>query len=361
MSELSVISPDQMFSRLEFFADRGENIYFHGASGIGKSTIIKAFAKYAAEKAGLTFYEVDKDPAPANLEKAYAYIEFLTGSQDVLDIKGAPEIVDGKTAFRASDQLPDETVHGKFGMWFLDEIASGGASVTNALSMIIEAKKSGAYVFPANWFIAAASNRKKDHANIQKIGAQVNNRFGHFEVEATAASWSAYRIGRGSTGLVPAFIRFRAQLLHHFVKGDIAFCSPRVWEKVDRYWDDFDDVDFRQSVVASWVGVGPAMELEGFSKIVANMVSWKDIKASPDTVNVPDRHDDQGLATIWALIGVVGKNVDRDSLDAAVTYIRRFDIEFQEVFFLDLKAKQPKLLDTTTVSQWRADNPNSGI
>jgi hypothetical protein len=216
-------------------------------------------------------------------------------------------------------------------------------------------------VFPANWFITAASNRKKDHANIQKIGGQVNNRFGHFVVEATAASWSAYRIGRGSTGLVPAFIRFRAPLLHHYTKGDIAFCSPRVWEKVDRYWDDFDDADFRQSVVASWVGVGPAMELEGFSKIVSNMVSWKDIKASPDTVNVPDRHDDQGLATIWALIGVVGKNVDRDSLDAAVTYIRRFDIEFQEVFFLDLKAKQPKLLDTTTVSQWRADNPNSGI
>jgi hypothetical protein len=355
------VNPEQLVDVLGFYADAGWHLHIHGASGIGKSEIVKAFAKARAEAQGLTFYVVGRDPIPADLDTAFAFIDFRTATQDVLDLKGAPKVIDGKTTFAENDQLPDAKVHGKFGIWFVDELSQGMPSVTNGLGQLFTDNQIGNYLFPENWQIVAASNRAIDQAATNKIGAHIHNRFGHVELVSDVTAFAAFLVKKGSNGMLPAFLRLRPELLHQYTKGLIAFCSPRVWEKVDVVIKTVFDRDRREPLIATLVGEGPAAELEGFLAMATQLTTWKQISENPAEARVPEAGGQQSVAAMFAIIGMIVNRVDKDTLPAAITYIERLPDDFQVTFMLDLKAKDPAFFDTLTVSGWRARHNDIAI
>ena len=363
MTNMPTITPSDMFTYALHSFRSGDNVHFHGASGIGKSYIAKKIAKYMALQLGADFYEVGKDPVPADLNNAFAFITFLTATQDVLDIKGAPELVDGKTTFRPNGSLPDVSVHGRWGVWFLDEISQGAVSVTNGLTGILLGGQLGEYTFPKDWHIMACSNRRQDNANITKLGAQVHQRFDNYEVGASVEDSTAFMMSKGSNGMVPALLRLRPELLHHYTKGDIAFATPRSWSGVDRMITEgtVTDKDVRENIAASKVGVGPASELEGFLAMASQLTSWNAIVSDPLTANLPEPGSTQAVAALFALIGMVCSRVDNATIDQAMAYVGRMPQDFQVTFMLDLQSGKPDLMDNLSVSQWRSANNNVAI
>jgi len=366
MTNTPIITPSEMLGYMNYSFSKGANIHFHGASGIGKTDIVRAGAKAQAAALGATFYEVGKDPVPANLDNAYAFITFLTSTMDCLDIKGAPQIADGKTAFRPNSLLPDASRHGRYGMLFLDEISQGMPSVTNGLTGILLGGQLGDYTFPEKWHIAACSNRRQDNANIQKLGAQVHQRFNNYEVNASVKDWAAYQIAQGSNGMVPAFLRLSGDgpdgLLHTYKKGDICFASPRSWSKVDELISDgvITDQKMRENIAASMVGVAAASTLEGFLAMASQLTTWQAISTDPMTARLPESGSG-GISAMFALIGMMCQNVTRDTLANAICYLERMPKEFQQTFMLDLQTKSPDLMDTLEVSRWRSNNNDFAV
>tara|TARA_R110002124_G_scaffold16942_5_gene71749 strand:+ start:353 stop:1456 length:1104 start_codon:yes stop_codon:yes gene_type:complete len=367
MTNTPIITPSEMLGHMNFAFSEGNNIHFHGASGIGKTDIVRAGAKAQAAALGATFYEVGKDPVPADLENAYAFITFLTSVQDVLDVKGAPQIVNEKTTFQPNELLPDAKVHGRYGLFFLDELSQGQNSVTNGLTGILLGGQLGKYTFPKDWRIAACSNRRQDNANIQKLGAQVHQRFSNYEVNASVKDWAAYRISQGSNGTVPAFLRLCGDgpdgLLHTYTKGDICFASPRSWEKVDKLISDgvITDQKMRENIAASMVGVAAASTLEGFLAMASQLTTWQAIVADPANARLPEQGTKNAISALFALIGMMCQNVTRDTLANAICYLERMPKEFQQTFMLDLQTKSPDLMDTLEVSRWRANNNDFAV
>ena len=369
MTNLPSISPSEMFTALDYAWGKKEATFFHGPSGVGKTWQIRAWAKHQAAKMGLDFYQVGVDEKPADWEKTFALIEYRVALQDVLDIKGAPTIEDGNTVFKVPSSLPDIKKHGKFGMFFLDELAQGAPSVTNGLSQIVYDRMMGEnYRLPDDWLIVAAGNRKEDHANTSKVGAQMYNRFIHFEVTPDVKSWCDYQLNQGSDGRVPAFIRSvsnedGSDHLHDYKKNDIAFSTPRMMSKVDKLiTEDFVRGDLREKIVAAHIGVSLARKLCVFLELADQLATWSEIIKSPETARFPDQGSDQAISAYYVLMGMCAKRVDEATIDNAMTYIRRIhNVELQSVFVLDLQIKKPELMATLAISKWRTDNPEVAV
>ena len=363
MSNIPKITPSEIAERLSYFASKGWNAFLHGAPGIGKSAIVKQWCKDEAKRLDLEFYEVGNQAPPAALDKVFAFLDVRAVLLDALDVKGGPLLDKGKmkTTFLPPSILPDEKVHGLTGYFFIDEIAQGATMVTNSLSQLIHDRAIGDnYVFPNGWNIGAASNRKEDQAATNKIGAQIYNRFGHFEVVPDVEDFVAYLLSQGSDGRLGAFLRLRPELLHKFERGDIAFPSPRVWEKADEAMG-IECKSLRQSVIASLVGDGPSNELEGFLSMYTQLATWRQIEESPETARVPEAGEEGAIAATFAMIGMVANRATEETMDQVVIYISRFHKEFQMIWGLDVIKSSPDLQETVAFTKWRAANPDVAV
>lgn len=358
-----------MFTALDYAWGKKEAVFFHGPSGVGKTWQIRAWAKHKAAEMGLDFYQVGVDEKPADWEKTFALIEYRVALQDVLDIKGAPTIENGNTVFKVPSSLPDIKKHGKFGMFFLDELAQGAPSVTNGLSQIVYDRVMGEhYKLPDEWLIVAAGNRKEDQANTSKVGAQMYNRFIHFEVTPDVKSWCDYQLGEGSDGRVPAFIRSvnnadGTDHMHDYKKNDIAYSTSRMLSKVDKLiTEDNIKGDLREKIVAAHIGVSLARKLCAFLEMADQLATWSEIIKTPETARFPEQGSDQAISAYYVLMGMCANRVDEDTIDNVMTYIRRIhSAELQSVFVLDLQVKKPELMATLAISKWRTDNPEVAV
>tara|TARA_R110001606_G_scaffold6088_1_gene27476 strand:+ start:10461 stop:11573 length:1113 start_codon:yes stop_codon:yes gene_type:complete len=368
---ISEITPNEIFSRLDLAYSKLWPIWFHGASGVGKSAIILAWAKHQAAKQDLDFYHVGKDQAPANPENTFALIDLRVSTLDALDIKGAPKIEGENTVFKIPSMLPDAKRHGKFGAIFLDELPQGSPSVTNGLSQIIHDRILGDhYKLPDGWLIIAAGNRKQDQASTNKVGAHIYNRFMHFEVCPDVKAWAEFAIANGSDGRIPAFIRsIRDDVtglpyLHLYVKNAIAFPSPRVWSKVDELVSASIPLqtDMLLSCISSLVGEALANKVIGFLELANQLATWNEISKTPATARLPEQGSKDAASIYYVLIGMCVNRADEKTISSAVEFISRFpDRELQSTFMLDLQIKKPELMVNSSVSKWRSENSDIAV
>jgi hypothetical protein len=362
---LPTITPSQISRVLERNLQTGENTFFHGASGIGKTYLVEEFAKAKAAALGLEFLDVSKGAAPKNPDKTYAYIDFRVALVDALDVKGACLLDKEKevTRFLANSILPNVKRHGKQGFINFDELSQGATSVTNALSQIFLGGRIGdSYTFPKGWQIGATGNRKEDNAGTQKVGAQIYNRFTNYEVVPCANDFARYLLDHGSDGRVGAFCRLKEDLLQDYQRGDISFPSPRKWVAVDREVSEIEDHEFLELQIAAHVSVGVAAEFMGFIEIAAQLPCFSSIVKDPKVAKVPTPGEMSATAASFAIIGMcAGKQLNEDNIDAVFTYIERLPEDFQTTFALDIINNHPDLQETIAFSTWRSRHGNFAV
>ena len=369
MTNLASIVPADIPTYLDIAHSKNWPIFLHGAPGVGKSAIILAWAKHKAAASILDFYHVGKDPKPDNWEKTYAFIDLRVATLDALDVKGAPKIEGENTVFKVPSMLPDILRHGKTGCIFFDELPQGAPSVTNSLTQIIHDRMMGEhYKLPDDWFIVAAGNRKEDNANTSKLGAQVYNRFIHFNVDPDVKSWCDFQIGQGSDGRLLAFLRSVLDdngnpYIYNYKKGDIAFATGRVLSKVDELIsENVIQGDILEKMIASLVGEVLARKICAFLEMADQLATWSEIIKTPETARFPEQGSDQAISAYYVLMGMCANRVDDTTIDNVMTYIRRIhSAELQSVFVLDLQIKKPELMATLAISKWRTDNPEVAV
>lgn len=230
------------------------SVFFWGAPGIGKSSIVRAVA--------------DKNEMPM--------VDLRLNQLAPTDIRGLPFVKDGVAHFAPPSFFPQS---GR-GILFLDEMNLAPPAVqATALQLVLD-RRVGDYVLPEDWFVIAAGNRVEDRAAVSQMPAPLTNRFLHFTVEADLASWKEYALTTGVKEEVISFLNFRPNLLHNFNKNAIAWPSPRSW-------DFASDLLKIGMPVDPAVGEGAAAEFNSFVKLYTKLPDVEKILNGDKSVKPP--------------------------------------------------------------------------
>ena len=370
MSQLPTVTPSAIPAIFEYFRTNDRVFMLHGSPGTAKSATIRQSAEAFAAANDWHFHDTktDKGDALADFTKTFGWIDTRLVEMDQVDLKGfgLTDTETGTTRFLPPDWLPQVERDGAQGILFFDELPQAPISVSNCATPLIDYGTLGDYILPEGWQIVAAGNLKTDGAGTNKIGSHLNNRLGHFEMVPDLPSWATYNLNvENGDPRVVAFLRSRPELLMALERGAIAWGSMRSWSAASQACATIADADMRQMMVSSFVGVGPAIELEGFLALIASggeIPTWNQISTDPMGAPAPGADADQRVALNYAIIGIIANNVsDVSEMDAVVAYLNRLESDYAVCCMHDLWHRDPDLMDCTAASNWRANNPNAVI
>jgi MoxR-like ATPase len=298
-----------------------------------------------------------KSQIVAQIAKAdgYRLIDWRLCLMDAVDLRGVPEVRDGKTYWNPPAELPfdeNEKV-----LIFMDEIMQAELQTTNASSQLILDRKLGSYTLPKNVRIIAASNRVEDRATAQRMPTHIANRFKHATLEVDAAEWIEWAKSANIDPRVRAFVKYRPKLLHVFdpASKEIAFASPRSYEFLS---DTLRDLEASgdlakmtpEEMVEEFsgnVGSTVAQEFVGFLQVMRTLVDIDEILLSPDKAAVPS-----DPSVLYALVYALLDRADAKTFKAIVKYINRIPQDFAYVLMGEVKKAKPVLMKTKDFIDW---------
>ncbi len=191
-----------------------QGIFLWGPPGIGKSSLVKQFAK----------------------EKGMKLVDLRLPLMDPVDLRGLPMVdkESRKAVWLPPDFLPDENEEP--GVLFLDEINAAPPSVQASAYQLVLDRRIGNYKLPEGWIVIAAGNRTTDRSVAYRLPTALSNRFTHFEIKVDVEEWVKWAWENSIDPYVISFIRFTPDLLMKFdpSSNSTAFPTPRSWEFVSK-------------------------------------------------------------------------------------------------------------------------------
>lgn len=308
-------------------------VMFWGAPGIGKSAGVAQFT----QEAGIGF------------------IDLRLSQLDPVDLRGFPyKNGNGLMHWAPSSVLPNEEIHGKSGVLFLDEINTSPPAVQAPAYQLIHDRKIGEYCLPDGWSVMAAGNREGDRGVTNRMAAPLANRFVHVEVQPDLDVWCEWAFKNDIDPLIVAFLRFKPGLLHMFKSeiystGKMAFPTPRSWEFADRIFK-LNSTE-RVELLMGAVGEGAATELEAFIRVWSKMPNPDAIVMNPDSVKCPT-----DVATCYALAGALAHRATQTTMDNIVKFADKMPKEYQVVLMRDAATRDAKVTNTKAFTRWIVDN-----
>ena len=223
-------------------------VFIWGAPGIGKSSIVEAFA----ESLGLDCVS-------------------LLGSQlSPEDIIGVPQIIDGKSIFCPPRMIARDKAY----CLFLDELNACSLEVQKAFYSLIHDKRIGEYKLPEGSIIIGAGNRAQDSAIVKPMSSALINRMFHVELIASHRDWLEWA---GQNNIHPYIIEYIGLRPDHLwkqpPKTEEPFSTPRSWhilsDIIYSYGDNITDKQLEVSV-AGCLSMHHASQFRAFVKQIRN-------------------------------------------------------------------------------------------
>jgi MoxR-like ATPase len=179
-------------------------VFVWGAPGIGKSSIVRAFA----ESLGLDCVT-------------------LVGTQLAPeDLIGVPELRDGRSRFAPPESIAREEPY----CLFLDELNSSSPEVQKAFYSLILDRRIGGYELPAGSIVIGAGNRASDNALARPMASALVNRLIHVHLRLDAKDWLAWAAAHGIHPWVLDHLTLRPDhLWARPPKAEEPFSTPRSW------------------------------------------------------------------------------------------------------------------------------------
>mgnify|MGYP003627192758 CR=1 FL=1 len=369
MTQVPTVTIDKLEARIRFHREINTPLYIWGLPGTGKSQVIEQVGRKLAAEGGHDFNLVSAKEVPADPDNTFAVLDLRMSGVDAFDLKGAmvPDLENRILTFLKLGLLPDEKRHGKYGILLLDEYAEAELStIKGSSSLILDRKVSDNYFLPDGWLIVAASNEPGvGGASARKLPAHICNRFGHIRVEPSAKIWAEWLRSIGGSPILAAFINGRPELINSWVKDAVAFSTPRSLANVNKVLQNVtEDRDLRESLVAGFIGTGPANELEGFITLFnsGQIPTWSSIRDNPTEAIVPHPGEKHATSILFMAVSLISKNVTSvDEIPNVIAYLERLPSELQDTALLDIKTQQPDLLECRAVTAWRSRNPHAVI
>lgn len=332
------VTPKELIVQLIADAKAGQPAMIWGSPGIGKSDLAYQISLMLSAK----MYELR-----ANL-------------YDPIDVRGGLKVVEVKegvyrTFYGQPSDYPASDYQGTV-VLFIDEIPNATKATQNAFLQLLLNKKLGEYTLPPNTVIIAAGNMAKHRAATHEMPSPVRNRFSHYELFPDLDDWCAWAYKNNINDQIPAFLRYRPQLLNDFDLREHAFPTPRSWASVSKKLPFLDSADTHQVYggVASLVGAGPAGEFVAFQEVYSQLPDLDALLLSPTTTKVPT-----GSSLLYAITSGIAAKTNTTNIAAAFKYVNRLPIEFQVVYAKDVLGKDKKLVTDPSYQAWASENATS--
>lgn len=301
-----------------------------GEPGVGKSAIVKAFAK-----------------------KINGHLVDIRLSQyDAVDMRGLPDDGgDGTTMWLRPATMPFkgnkefEALDGPI-VLFLDEIMQAKADLQAMSFQLLHTddRSVGEHKLLDNVIVVGASNRETDRAGVQKMLSPVANRCIHVNVETSLDAWKAWALGAGVDPMIVGYLNFKPEHLSQFEQAlktsAKCFPTPRAWETVsDVLAATENSAVLRDLAIAATVGEGVATEFNAFVRMAEKAPTFEQIADNPEGTPVPEARD-----MMCAVLAMICRRADGSNVDQILPYLRRMPIEYQSVFCADVGHSNPALI-----------------
>ncbi len=234
-------------------------VFVWGAPGIGKSDTFRHAARAIAKEKGLEFSE---DPRDWNgSDGKFVLIDSRASQEDPSDIRGLPEVKDGRTTYHVPDWMPKRGQ----GMIVRDELNLAAPLVQASSYQLILDRRVGSYVLPDGWVVFAAGNRIEDRASVFEMPIPLQNRFLHFHLSpGSPDSWiEEWAAKNGVDGRIMAFVKFKSSLFHKIdvLSKEKTHPTPRSWAMASRLIEGHKSDVY---VTRHAIGTGVAIEFQAF-------------------------------------------------------------------------------------------------
>jgi hypothetical protein len=199
-------------------------VFVWGAPGIGKSSLVRAFA--------------DSLALPCVT---------LVGTQLAAeDLIGVPELREGRSRFAPPEMIARSEPY----CLFLDELNASSPEVQKAFYSLILDRRIGAYELPTGSIVIGAGNRATDNALARPMASALVNRLVHVHLRASATDWLAWAAGAGiHPWIVDYLVQRSDQLWVAPPKTEEPFSTPRSWHMLSdalrSYGDGVDEETVR--------------------------------------------------------------------------------------------------------------------
>ena len=256
------------------------SVMLWGPPGVGKSQAIRQI----------------KDEIEYNTNKKVKITDVRLLLFNPIDLRGIPTANNDKTlAVWLKPQIFQmDDSKDVINILFLDEISAAPQSVQAAAYQITLDRVIGEHKLPDNCIVIAAGNRVTDKSVAYKMPKALANRLLHIDVVGNFESWKKWAVSKGINEKVVSFLTFRTDFLMEQDSkfDDLAFTTPRSWEKVSDLLNYVnDDVNDMYDLISGLIGSGVAIEFRTWSKIFYNLPNIDDIFEGK-MVSIPKMHDE---------------------------------------------------------------------
>lgn len=275
-------------------------------------------------------------------------VTVIVAQFDYAELGGFPKLSqDGETYNRARPFfLPQEGC--KDTILFLDELPQAVTANQNVMAQLINERRIGEHVLPANVTIVAAGNPMAARAGTSQMPSHLKDRLTHLDIETDHEGFRTYALGKGFSPEVTGFINDRPEWLQKFDPNTNASPSPRSWERANKIISLGLDRDCERQALKGQIGEAALTDFIGYLRIYRDLPSAESIFANPETAEIPKAPD-----VLYALCSNLAHKVSVDKAEALVTYIKRFSSkEFAAFCMRDTLGRHPELKKDKNVAGW---------
>lgn len=296
-------------------------VLIKGAPGVGKSDIVTQAAS-AAGAALILSHPVVSDPT---------------------DYKGLPWAEPGADVarFLPFDDLAQAMKATQPTVWFLDDIGQASPAVQASLMQLLLARQVNGHALPDCVTFVAATNRRADRAGVSGILEPVKSRFATIvELDVNLDDWLAWANVNGIRPEVMAFLRFRPELIHHFVAtADMTNSpSPRTWARVSQLLDLGLPQSIEHPMFAGAIGDGAAGEFVAFLSMMRDLPDIDECLLDPANAIVPTKASEQ-----FAIATALGRVATEQNFARVLAYAQRLPQEFGVLCVSDARQRNAKI------------------
>lgn len=314
--------------------------FIKGSPGIGKSAIVKAFAK----------------------QYGLYLIDLRLSQVDPCDLLGFPNINKeaGRSGYMPMDTFPLEgdKIPDGYNGWclFLDELPGAEPAVQKAAYKLILDRLVGNRALHERVVIVAAGNLETDNAFVEDLSTALQSRLVHLYMQVDSQAWLEWAVHNNIHHYITDYIRQFPDKLYTFKPDhqEDTYASPRTWEFASRFLHqrghDLNDHILRLNLSGT-LSEGVAREFLNATRIYGNIPTLQEIEANPTGTKVPEER-----SLIWAMTGSLANWIKESNADPLLQYVERMPIEFQIICLQEIVARKPNLKASGAVARWFMKN-----
>lgn len=324
-----------------------------GHMGTGKSSMLKTLAKMMPTHVPLYFDCTTKDLGDITIPKlkdldGSDYVRFATNEELGLHLRNQPTIL------------------------MIDEFGKANPSVRNALLCLIYERKMGSYTLHPDSIVFATTNLMTEGVG-DSVQAHQWNRMMRIRVRKPAhMEWIEWGINNNIDHSLLGWVKDNPQLFQTFeeVKNPDenpyifhpnaqrrSFVTPRSLEAASKLLHKrarLSDKIITAGLIGT-IGDRGASDLMAFVRLADQLPTMQSIKDSPETAKVPT-----SASAVCMVVYRTLSSIDRDWIDAWMTYMNRLDKEAQGLFANGVRSpkysKQALVMTNTKFTAWAMQN-----